>query len=421
MSSTIQRFSWKNRDAAAHDLLQIVYQAPESIRQRALQLLKAFRSPAILSPLQQIVLDETWDYWERRYALYAIKSMPGDIYLPEFARFASYDTFDALGIPSQLSFEDLINLASKHPSNLQWVFQNIERQEPKIYLKALRRATDYFAPGDDMSLILCRRMIEVLELHPQLLDLEMIEALYFRDGSETTLKWLQEHWDELIYLCLIEDRKTVFYLLESWDSLRESVFRNCPAIIEEYDQEKQEITARRLQRQSAPVDYQSSPIWQELNGWYQAAEAGNVQAYSKLASIVYHERDNLCKRAVATNLLGKLKLLYDVRPPLFHALRYAPDDSHYQDLAMSVSVRFEAGEALRDIPSPDVWEMMVDAYFIRPDNVLGSFMRSWIGYLTDQLSGIDKPYSDRSWGDENNRFWFLALAEAEKRDSTKDM
>jgi hypothetical protein len=117
---------------------------------------------------------------------------------------------------------------------------------------------------------------------------------------------------------------------------------------------------------------------------------------------------------VATNLLGKLKDKYDVRDPLFLALRYAPDDSEYEHLSMDASIRFEAGEALRDIPSPVVWETMVDAFFIRPHNVLEDFMSDWIAYQTDQLSGIEMPYSGMTFGDENRRFWFRSLAEEQQ-------
>jgi hypothetical protein len=65
------------------------------------------------------------------------------------------------------------------------------------------------------------------------------------------------------------------------------------------------------------------------------------------------------------------------------------------------------------MPSPDVWETMVDAFFIRPRNVLESFMSEWIAYLTDRLSGIGTPYTGITFGDENQRFWFRALAETD--------
>jgi len=312
-----------------------------------------------------------------------------------------------------LGFDELLGLAECHPSNLQWVFQNIERLQPKEYLSALQQATIYFSQGQDLNPLLCQRMIAVLEVNPLLLDLELVDTLYYRSGSETVINWLQERWNTLIYLCVAGETKEVFSLLEGWEQLREAVFKDCSSIIEEYNHRKVEVEFLRQQHRITQVDYQSSAIWQELDEWYQAALKDNKQAYGKLVQVVYHERDNLCKRAVATNLLGKLKDKYDVRAPLFHAIRYAPDDPQYEHLAMNTSIRFEAGEALRDIPSPDVWETMVDAFFIRPRNVLESFMSDWIEYLTDRLSGLDAPYTGMKWGDEQHRFWFRALAETQ--------
>jgi hypothetical protein len=426
MPSTTNQFGWSDRDTAARNMLQFATYAPPSIRLRALQLLEAFSSPSILAELKQIVFDEGRNSWERLYSLRAIASIRGDIYLPEFepllARtLSSNDSYGGICFPQsnqlsisdygRLEFADFLGLFSNHPSNLQWAFHAIEQLPPIDYLAVLTRSVSYFHDGIDLNPILCRRMIDVLEQNPLLFTIDHIETLYSVDGSETTLQWLRERWDTILYLCLFAKVDEYFYLLEGWDELREAFFKQCPACIEEYEQKKSEVEAHRLNSPFAPVDYQSSPIWQELNGWYQGALEGDKQAYGKLMRVVYHERKNLSKRAIATNLLGKLKDKYDVRDPLFHALRYAPDDEQYQFVSMNTSIRFEAGEALRDIPSPDVWETMIDAFFIRPRNVLESFLSDWIAYQTDRLSGIETPYSGIMFGDENRRFWFRALVE----------
>jgi hypothetical protein len=408
VSPSTRQFVWQDRDTAASDLLQVAYFAPESIRRRALQLLQAFRSPIILPELEQIVMDEERNIWERRYALRAIAATPGDIYVPHFARFELGEEFT---IHNKLSFGELIGLVKNHPSNTEWLFQKIEQLIPKVRVRVLGDLTSYGGKGESLNSLLCQKIFEVIDQNPSLLSLELVDTLYHQDGTDSTLRWLNERRDTLFYLCLTGKAGQVFGLLEDWDELREAVFKNCPSIIEEYNKTKEEIELRRLQHRPAFVDYQSSPIWQELNGWYQAALEGDRQAYAKLAQVVYHEQSNLCKRAVATNLLGKLKSKYDVRHPLIHALRYAPDDAQYEHLAMDASVRFEAGEALRDIPSPDVWESMVDAFFIRPRNVLETFMSYWIEYLTDRLSGLNVAYSGSIYGDENKRFWFRALVD----------
>lgn len=390
-------------------------------------------------------MDEDRNNWERRYALRAIAATPGDIYLPHFARLELGEEFN---IQNKLSFSELLSLVKNHPSNRQWLLHSIEQLGPKDHIQTLHRLTSYFGKdeglnlilyqkiieiieqlgpieriqmlhrltsyfgkGEGLNTILCQKIIEIIEQNPSLLNLKLIATLYYSDGSDSTLKWLRERRDTLIYLCLAAKLNEIFRLLEHWDELREAVFKNCPSLIEEYNKIREEVEHQ--------VDYQSSPIWQELNGWYQRALEGDQKAYSRLSYVVYHEHSNLCKRAVATNLLGKLKDKYDVRHPLIHALRYAPDDAQHEHLAMDASVRFEAGEALRDIPSPDVWESMVDAFFIRPRNVLETFMSYWIEYLTDRLSGLDVVYSGSKYGDENNRFWFRALVEARSEQDKK--
>jgi hypothetical protein len=408
LSTQTTKFAWKDRDTAARDMLQLAYYAPESIRRRALQLLEVFCSPVILPELKQIVMDETRDIWERRYAIRAIASIPGDIYLPEFSQFES--THDRW---RSLSFEDFLSLGSKHPSNLQWLFHNIEQLKPQAYIEELSRSTIYFHEGLDLNPIICQRIRDVIDQNPLLLNIDLINTLHGSDQSEVNLKWLHERWDTIIYLCLTTKMDESFFLLEDWGGLREAVFEKRPSIIEEYEQKKQDIEILRAEHQLATVDYQSSPIWQELNGWYHAALEDDREAYKKLVHVVKSGRGDLSRRAVATNLLGKLRHKYDVRKPLLYALRYAPDDMNYQHRSMDASIRFEAGEALRDIPSPDVWEAMVDSFFIRPRNVLESFMSDWIAYLTDRLSGLDVPYSGMQYSDEDHRFWFRGLVDVD--------
>ncbi len=429
MPSTTNQFGWSDRDTAARNMLQFANYAPPSIRLRAIQLLEAFRSPAILSELKQIVLDEARDSWERLYSLRAIASITGDIYLPEFeplvvGTLSSNDSYGDIYFPQsaqlsfsdygRLGFADFLGLLSKHPSNLQWAFRAIEQLPPNDYLELLNHASNYFYNSSDLKTNLYFRMMTVIERNPLLLNEDHVAILYFDDGSATTLQWLRERWNTIVSLCRLEEIDKVFRLLEGWDELRQAVFKQCPSCIEEYEQKKREIDIRRLQHQPAPVDYQSSVVWQKLNAWYQAALEGDQQAYKKLNGFVRNWSKNVSERAVATHLLGKLKDKYDVRLPLFHALRYGPDDVQDPYGSMDASIRFEAGEALSDIPSPDVWEAMVDAFFIRPRNVLEEFMSDWIAYLTDRLSGIETPYSGREWGDENRRFWFHALVDEPK-------
>src|SRR5690349_14560232 len=80
-----QKFKWKDRDTAAHDLLQVAYHAPPSVSSRALMLLRSIRSPNIMPELEELVFDENLNIWPRRYALRAIACVSGDFAMPQFA------------------------------------------------------------------------------------------------------------------------------------------------------------------------------------------------------------------------------------------------------------------------------------------------------------------------------------------------
>jgi hypothetical protein len=126
----------------------------------------------------------------------------------------------------------------------------------------LTRSANYFHSGIDLNPIFCHKMMDFLEQNPLLLTVDHIDTFYFNDGGETALQWLQERWDTVIYLCLLAKADECFRLLEGWDELREALFRQCPACIENYDQKKLEIEAHQLQSPFTPVDYQSSAVWQ---------------------------------------------------------------------------------------------------------------------------------------------------------------
>jgi len=101
MPLTTKRFVWKDRDTAARDMLQLAYHAPITISRQALQLLQAFRSLAIMPELKELVLDETRDIWERRYALYALAEIPGDIWFPKSPVTSGFPKWPALPITSR--------------------------------------------------------------------------------------------------------------------------------------------------------------------------------------------------------------------------------------------------------------------------------------------------------------------------------
>lgn len=115
-------------------------------------------------------------------------------------------------------------------------------------------------------------------------------------------------------------------------------------------------------------------------------------------------------RAVATHIIGKLDHGHIVTDTLCHLMKHAQDDWGNDEAPLS-PIRAEAGEALKDTASPEVWMVMVDAFFVNPRNVLAGFMIDWITHLTDQLDGVHTAYAGAWWGNEGNRRWFRALSE----------
>ncbi|HUN06151.1 MAG TPA: hypothetical protein PLQ56_06100 [Aggregatilineales bacterium] len=390
MPLTTKRFVWKDRDTAARDMLQLAYHAPITISRQALQLLQAFRSLAIMPELKELVLDETRDIWERRYALYALAEIPGDIWFPEMARFAHYVPRDqeVYSVRTELALESCMTLAEAHPANVSWLFQQVEQQPHSMYLQALMSLVPECG-GEKGLRIVFQRIAALYDTDPYLIEMEDIRALCSA-ADESFLEWLDSRHDLITYLCQGNYAPTISEELRRWIGARRDQLNG---ILDWWSRYQLRTLPRRpFEPDPFSEKFRANPIWQELNGWYEAALAGDKKAFYRLRTIVYHEQDNLARRADATRFLGKLKDQYDVREPLFHAVRYGPVDPKWSYRSWVSPIRFEAGAALREMPSADVWETMIDAYFIDPDQNLMSFFMAWIAHLTDQLSGIHTPY-----------------------------
>lgn len=143
---------------------------------------------------------------------------------------------------------------------------------------------------------------------------------------------------------------------------------------------------------------------------YQQAENDDKPAYHRLVIVARKWQGNIPLRAVATHMLGKLRHKHKVTGILCYLLKYAEDDWD-NDISPLSPIRAEAGEALKEMPSPQVWAEMIDAFFINPANVLSDFMLDWIAHVTDRLDGLSTAYGGGLWGDEEYRRWFRALAE----------
>lgn len=425
MPLTTKRFVWKDRDTAARDMLQLAYHAPITISRQALQLLQAFRSLAIMPELKELMLDETRDFWERRYALqalvqiphsvdmvpelkelvldetrdiwerryalYALVESPGDVWFPELARFAHYVPRDRedYSTSAELSLDSCVTLAEAHPANVSWLFQQVEQQQHPIYLQALMSLTPEWRATDALRATVFQRIAALYDADPYLIEMEDLRMLC-SVADEPFLDWVESRQDLITYMCQGNYAPTISEQLRRWVGARRDQLNRVLDWWSRY--QLRTLPRRPFEPDPISEKFRDNPIWQELNGWYEAALAGDKKAFYRLRTIVYHEQDNLARRADATRFLGKLKDQYDVREPLFHAVRYGPVDPKWSYRSWVSPIRFEAGAALREMPSADVWETMIDAYFIDPDQSLMSFFTAWIAHLTDQLSGIHTPY-----------------------------
>lgn len=404
MSISKKPFSWVDRDTAAHDLIQLVYHAPNSISLRALYLLNAIQSPSIVGELKTIFWNGDWPTLWRYHALQAIISAPADIYMPEIRKCLESDT-------TELAIEnDAFDLAVKHASNQDWFLDYLDSLplEKKWHRLFRYLCNTNTISHSELHYQLFDRLIAILEEQPKRLDLPVIKVLH-SDSRSTTQEWLALQWQTILYLCLASQSEDLVYLLEEWADLKAILFASCPSIVPEYELRKANIAARERKSRKS-VDLTLSPMWKEMVSLYEQARVGDAGSANKI-EIRTHVRDVLSK-TVAVHFLGKL-----LPNPTFLArmMNFVTSTDDYwvwqdeDDLDCFVThfpVRFEAGAALCNYPSPQVWECLVDAYFVS-SSYTESF-RDWIQYQTDVLSGGETEYKGHSWQIEK-RVWFKSL------------
>jgi hypothetical protein len=407
---TTKRFQWIDRDTAAHDLLQLVYHAPSSIRSRAIRLLSAIRSPVVIPALQAIFYDKQYSSTEREDALNAIIETSGDVYMPEL-------------LPHLTAFKSsmfyVFDLADKHPSNRAGLFEYIEQLSPKelcdlisIYIGVIR---------EGIAAPVCNRLLDVLDTNPHLLDIRIVRKLRKYDKRESTQEWLAARWKTLVYLCLIEETRQLVHFLEDWEELRNIVFFSCPTIVIEYHPVRAAIEAQRMAQQKT-VDITKAELWQDLSKLHAQALDGDKDSVEKL--IRYLNKRDILTSATAIHFLGKLPLATNYLKRLLFHIRHTDDAWKCEDVTergmyfIHHPLRFEVGEILRDHPSPEIWQTLIDSYLTI--NYYPNFMLDWISYQTDILSGLDVPYTGKTWKPEA-RPWFQALATQTDTESNREL
>ncbi len=393
MTSTIQQFKWVDRDTAARDLLQVAYHAPGYISQQAWKLLSAIRSPVLIPELKEVALNANHPHAYDAYHI--IVSTPGNFYFPEFEPPGN----DDLTIFRIASLTDLLRY---HPINQEWVLPIIDRALPDQRLQLLRnglhRNSNIFVP----------LLTAFYDLNPTQLDLNQAYQLY-QTGHQEALKWLENHWDDLIYLCLcdIEEEflfeKKFFHLLEAWPELKTELFRRCPAIQEEVEQQK-----KAYEQKHPPLDdIRMTPRWKKMERVYEQARQGDEAAFEALYS-QSALTSNSWETALATYFIGQLI------PENDRALNQCLSHLKNKDIHLrffSSQIIDEALIAVCEIRTPIVWETMIEAYFLLPVWSFEKRLHRWIGRMTDQLSGVITDIQEWGGKDVNRRMWIRELFE----------
>ena len=386
-------------------------------------LLVAIRSPRIVPELRAIAFDNGLDTWLRIHALRAIASTPGDIACPEFeplaqqaltwraarARRFHQPNPDWLLIGIDL-LDDLASLADNHPVNRGWFLAVFDgAQDLREVQRFLRESMNVYM-SDAFRKLLLARLLALLEAHPDLLDLETVSAL---QGTEHTQAWLDARFDRVFALCLAASERqarTVFYLAADWERLRQALSTSMLGFAADLQAHQAWIEAQCKTHgsQEGVQAFRASPAYLTLERLFEAARDGDRTAYDQLGKIA-RWNDSILLRAVATHFLGRLHPQYDVQPILI-SLLFVDDDWNVPNSPDS-PVRYEAGVALLDLPSPETWIALVDSFFVNPRNILQSFQREWIAYVTDRLSGVDGAYHGLHYGGIEKRPWFRALVD----------
>lgn len=418
MTSTTKQFAWKDRDTAAHDLLQIVYHAPPFMSLRAARLLIAIRSPKALPELKAIFLDETRNNWVRIYTLRAFSALSGDFLVTElepFARMAIIQREETIRKsrnpnPNRVYLEldllnDILGLADKHPSNRAWLFKILEESHEPIVLRRLLSDSLIYSFSDEFRQLLINRLLKLLDELPVFLDLSMINLLT-RNMKHSQI-WLDNHFDEIVKICMNDYGDTAWRLIvRNWSRLADTLRQRMDNFDEMMIYSSERNPELRNSRSETP-NFLESPAYKYLFEHYEKAADDDDQAIYQLYQIAQKWQGNIPVRAVATHFIGKLHNQFDTFLILSRLLRYGNDD--WCDYSADSPVRYEAGEALLKQPSVDTWEVLVDSFFINPRDVLSDFQINWIAHMTDALSGENKDYKGGHYGEIERRGWFRAL------------
>lgn len=241
----MQKFSWKDRDTAAYDMLQLVYHGPEHIRLCALQALQAIRSSKFIAELKAIALDVRWPFDERSEALRALAAFPDDIHIPELAPLLKdywegrWRTVEAVMcsldsvIDHRLHAERglsgaILKAIGAHPSNHRWFFELLEQLDPTTRIELLRHAIGANCQSP-LEPILVDLLTELFDQYPALFTLKTAEVIA-NHGNSKSDQWLVQQADKVIALSPSADPLHLSNLLGYANDLTAAVVEKNPEL-----------------------------------------------------------------------------------------------------------------------------------------------------------------------------------------------
>jgi hypothetical protein len=197
LSTKTKPFQWVDRDTAARDLLQLYQFDLNFLRDRVIKLLYAIRSPALIPELLTLAFDDRIDITQRDQLLGIVVATSGNVYLPDFEYLAQ--TYDLLH-PSRYA-----DLLKNHPINKAQVIPLLlEQLSPIDDIKKLHH--EYKDWIEYLPDLIAPLLMKLIDDNPKLLDLRTASLLNIY-ASYLAKDWLENRWDELIYLCLIDGHR----------------------------------------------------------------------------------------------------------------------------------------------------------------------------------------------------------------------
>jgi len=195
------------------------------------------------------------DYWNRVCAIRALREAPTDIFFPELLAIAeeNFKTWERLmregganTDPKHAAFnrdlhyflhgtldsgnflQEILRFADVQQSSRTQFFHILEHTATPVARDFLNEALWYFMSAE-MQSILEQYLIALFETQPQLLNLSSVNTLRRSNISETQV-WLNQHFDQIVELCLQVDPENVSNLPYNWFELRSTLTEKNPPL-----------------------------------------------------------------------------------------------------------------------------------------------------------------------------------------------